>query len=140
MQSGLEREGLEVPSPLQLCPRQPGCRLATPGFQVMLAKVDGAGLEWHIGAVGSLGHCWGLTAARADQTRPDQSGRGRGVGERGGWGALTSMEQPSREPFCRAFWMILNRLAGAFLSSYHSAMPPVKSSKPSVVAPPESAS
>ena len=50
------------------------------------------------------------------------------------------MEQPRREPFCRAFWMILNRLGGAFLNSYHSAMPPVKSSKPSVVAPSERAS
>lgn len=50
---------------------------------------------------------------------------------------VISMEQPRREPFCRAFWMILNRLGGAFLNSYHSAMPPVKSSKPSVVAPPK---
>lgn len=57
-----------------------------------------------------------------------------------GGGGLTSIEQPSREPFCRAFWMILNKSGGGFFNSYHSAMPPVKSSKPSVVAPPESAS
>lgn len=47
------------------------------------------------------------------------------------------MEQPRREPFWSAFWMILKRLGGAFCSSYHSAIPPVKSSKPSVVVPPE---
>ena len=47
------------------------------------------------------------------------------------------MEQPRREPFWSALWMILKRLGGAFCSSYHSAIPPVKSSKPSVVVPPE---
>lgn len=53
---------------------------------------------------------------------------------------LTSIEHPRREPFWRAFWIILKRLGGAFWSSYHSAIPPVKSSKPSVVLPPDSAS
>lgn len=43
VENGLEREGLEVPSPLPLYPRQPGCCLATPGVQVMLRKVDGMG-------------------------------------------------------------------------------------------------
>ena len=32
------------------------------------------------------------------------------------------MEQPRREPFCRAFWMILNRLGGAFLNSFLSTL------------------
>lgn len=103
---------------------------------MLLAKADRAGLELQVlGAGGSVGHCWGLPAARAERA-------GGGCGEDAGrmGGALTSMEQSSREPFCRAFWMMRNRSAGAFLSSYHSAMPPVKSSKPSVVAPPESAS
>ena len=128
MENGLEREGLEVPLPLHLYPRQPGCCLATPGAQVMLGKVDRDGLGLQTGQ-------WVSSSAAGGS--PSCSGPDSGSGGRP---ALTSMEQPRREPFCRAFWMILNRLEGAFLSSYHSAMPPVKSSKPSVVAPPESAS
>lgn len=50
------------------------------------------------------------------------------------------MEQPSSAPDSSAFWMIWNMSAGAFLSSYCSAIPPVKSSKPSLVEPPDRAS
>ncbi|KAG7250508.1 hypothetical protein CRUP_024431, partial [Coryphaenoides rupestris] len=50
------------------------------------------------------------------------------------------MEQPSRAPASRAFLMIWNMLGGGLLRSKFSAMPPVKSSKPSVVEPPDRAS
>lgn len=50
---------------------------------------------------------------------------------------LTSMEQPSRDPLSSALWMILGRLRGGRLRSYISDTPPVKSSKPSVVLPPD---
>lgn len=50
------------------------------------------------------------------------------------------MEQPSREPLSSALRMMWPMLRGARLRSYISATPPVKSSKPSVVLPPESAS
>ena len=53
---------------------------------------------------------------------------------------LTSMEQPSSEPLSTAFWMMLKRLEGAFFSSNISVTPPVKSSKPSEVEPPDRAS
>ena len=53
---------------------------------------------------------------------------------------LTSMEQPSRDPLSRALMMIRWRSPGAFFRSYISATPPVKSSKPSVVLPPDKAS
>lgn len=53
---------------------------------------------------------------------------------------LTSIEQPSSEPRRRAFCMIWNRFGGALSKVYNSAIPPVKSSKPSMVLPPERAS
>lgn len=53
---------------------------------------------------------------------------------------LTSMEQPSREPLSRALLIILGRSLGALRSSYISETPPVKSSNPSVVLPPDRAS
>lgn len=53
---------------------------------------------------------------------------------------LTSIEQPMRDPLSTALWMMLKRLAGAFFSSNISVTPPVKSSNPSEVQPPESAS
>lgn len=52
----------------------------------------------------------------------------------------TSMEQPNRAPESKAFLIIWNMLGGARFNSYISAIPPVKSSKPSVVEPPERAS
>lgn len=54
--------------------------------------------------------------------------------------SLTSMEQPISEPRLRALFMILKRFGGAFSKEYTSAIPPVKSSKPSMVFPPERAS
>lgn len=53
---------------------------------------------------------------------------------------LTSMEQPSSEPLSTALLMMLYRSEGAFPSSYISVTPPVKSSKPSDVLPPDRAS
>lgn len=53
---------------------------------------------------------------------------------------LTSMEQPSRDPLSMARLMMLKRSDGAFLSSNISVTPPVKSSKPSDVLPPDRAS
>jgi len=50
------------------------------------------------------------------------------------------MEHPNRAPESRAFLMIWNMLDGALFNSYISAIPPVKSSKPSVVEPPDRAS
>lgn len=49
---------------------------------------------------------------------------------------LTSMEQPIMEPRSRAFFMMENRFLGAFLVSYSSPTPPVKSSMASRVLPP----
>lgn len=46
------------------------------------------------------------------------------------------MEQPIMEPLSRAFFMMENRLSGAFLVSYSSPTPPVKSSMASRVLPP----
>lgn len=46
------------------------------------------------------------------------------------------MEQPIMEPRSRAFFMMENRFSGAFLVSYSSPTPPVKSSMASRVLPP----
>lgn len=53
---------------------------------------------------------------------------------------LTSIEQPSSDPRSRAFVIMRGRSLGADFSSYISDTPPVKSSKPSVVEPPDRAS
>lgn len=53
---------------------------------------------------------------------------------------LTSMEQPSSDPLSMALPMMLKRSEGALPSSYISVTPPVKSSKPSDVLPPDRAS
>lgn len=53
---------------------------------------------------------------------------------------LTSIEQPSSDPRSRAFVIMRGRSLGAVFSSYISDTPPVKSSKPSVVEPPDRAS
>lgn len=50
------------------------------------------------------------------------------------------MEQPSRDPLSMARLMMLKRSDRAFLSSNISVTPPVKSSKPSDVLPPDRAS
>lgn len=54
--------------------------------------------------------------------------------------SLTSIEQPMSEPSLSALCMIWKRFAGALSNAYASAMPPVKSSKPSMVFPPARAS
>ena len=56
--SRLEKERLESPSPQRLYPSQPGCRLATPGLQVMGNMVD-KGCANHVGNEGS-GFLWSL--------------------------------------------------------------------------------
>lgn len=53
---------------------------------------------------------------------------------------LTSMEQPTREDRSTAFRICLSRSGGGFCSWMLWATPPVKSSKPSMVLPPASAS
>lgn len=50
------------------------------------------------------------------------------------------MEQPSRDPLSMALLMMLKRSGGALFSSNISVTPPVKSSKPSDVLPPDRAS
>lgn len=57
-----------------------------------------------------------------------------------GFAGLTSIEQPIMEPLSRAFFMMENRLSGAFLVSNNSPTPPVKSSMASRVLPPFKAS
>ena len=52
----------------------------------------------------------------------------------------TLMLQPRREPLSRACLMILKWGGPAFSRSCFSAIPPVKSSKPSIVLPPDNAS
>lgn len=54
--------------------------------------------------------------------------------------SLTSMEQPIKEPRSKAFFRMWNKCGSGRARSCISAIPPVKSSKPSVVDPPERAS
>lgn len=53
---------------------------------------------------------------------------------------LTSIEQPRSDPLSTALRMMLKRSEGALFRSYISVTPPVKSSKPSHVLPPDRAS
>lgn len=53
---------------------------------------------------------------------------------------LTSMEHPMRDDRSMAFLSILNRFGGGFWSWKLWVTPPVKSSKPSTVLPPDRAS